>query len=103
MKKNIVIVSFIFVLIGAMAQTAAPKKKTGTVTKTSAASSSSAPAHSTSGLPSHADVDAALQRNFGYDPAITWNILDIRSSPITGVADVLVSMNKQNPVHSYVS
>ena len=101
MKKNIIFLSLIFVLTVATAQTAAPKKKAG---DTTAQHSTTAPAaNAASGLPSHADVEAALQRSFGYDPAITWNILDIRSSPIPGVADVLVSMNKQNPVHLYVS
>src|SRR5690349_9344416 len=100
MKKNIIFLSFIFILMGAMAQTAAPKKAGDTAAKHPAATPG---ANASSGLPSHADIDAALQRSFGYDPAITWNILDIRSSPIPGVADVLVSMNKQNPVHLYVS
>jgi protein-disulfide isomerase len=54
-------------------------------------------------LPSHEKVDAAMQRNFGYDPAISWSILDIRPAPIPGLVDVLVSMNKQNPVHLYIS
>jgi protein-disulfide isomerase len=54
-------------------------------------------------LPSHAQVDAAMQRNFGYDPSITWNILDVRQSPIPGVAEVVVSINRQQPVHIYMS
>jgi protein-disulfide isomerase len=54
-------------------------------------------------LPSREQVDADLKRNFGYDPAISWDILDIRPSTIPGLVEVLVSMNKQNPVHLYMS
>lgn len=85
----------------ASAQTAATRKtsasKSGTTTN--AAEKSPPPVL----LPSRERIDADLQRNFGYDPAITWNILDIRPSAIPGVVDVLVSMNKQNPIHLYLS
>lgn len=54
-------------------------------------------------LPSHAQVDAAMQRNFGYDPSITWNILDVRQSPIPGLAEVILSINRQQTIHLYMS
>lgn len=54
-------------------------------------------------LPSQAQIDAALKRSFGYDPSLTWTIYDIKPSAIPGLADVIVSMNKQNPIHLYVS
>ena len=54
-------------------------------------------------LPSREQIDAAMQRSFGYDPGINWNILDIRPSPIPGIVEVLVSINKQNPYHIYMS
>jgi protein-disulfide isomerase len=54
-------------------------------------------------LPSQEQIDAALKRSFGYDPGLSWTIYDIRPSAIPGLVDVLVSMNKQNPVHLYVS
>lgn len=54
-------------------------------------------------LPSQAQIDAALKRNFGYDPSLTWTIYDIKPSPIPGLFEVVVSMNKQNPTHLYVS
>jgi len=54
-------------------------------------------------LPSQQQVDAALRRTLGYDQGLSWNILDIKPSEIPGVADVVVSMNKQNPIHFYVS
>lgn len=54
-------------------------------------------------LPSQAQIDAALKRNFGYDPSLTWTIYDIKPSAIPGLVEVVVSMNKQNPIHLYVS
>jgi protein-disulfide isomerase len=54
-------------------------------------------------LPSKEEIDVGLKRSFGYDPAISWTIYDIRPAAIPGLVDVLVSMNKQNPIHLYVS
>lgn len=101
MKKIIALaIVFLIALPVISAQTAkSTAKPSATPAKRSGApSSAAAPA-----LPSRNEIDAALQRSFGYDPAISWNILDIRQSPIPGVADVLVSMNKQNPVQVFVS
>jgi protein-disulfide isomerase len=53
-------------------------------------------------LPSMDEVEAALKRTLGYDPAISWQILDIRPSEITGLTDVLVSLNKQPAQHIYL-
>ncbi|HLW54575.1 MAG TPA: thioredoxin domain-containing protein [Candidatus Angelobacter sp.] len=52
-------------------------------------------------LPSKDLVDVALRRTLGYDPATSWVIYDITASPIPGVAEILVSLNKQEPVHIY--
>ncbi len=54
-------------------------------------------------LPSHAQIDAAMQRNFGYDPSVQWNILDVRQSPIPGLAEVLLSINRQQTIRLYMS
>jgi len=54
-------------------------------------------------LPDRTQIDAAMQRSFGYDPGITWNIYDVRQSPIPGIAEVIVSINKQPPVHIYLA
>jgi len=54
-------------------------------------------------LPSKEEVDASLKRTFGYDPSITWEIYDIRSSVIPGMIEILVSVNKQAPSHIYLS
>lgn len=50
-----------------------------------------------------ADVEAALQRTFGYDPGLSWTIYSVRPSAIPGVTDVLVSINKKKPQHIYLS
>jgi protein-disulfide isomerase len=54
-------------------------------------------------LPSHAQIDAAMQRNFGYDPAVNWAVLDVHQSPIPGLAEVVLSINKQQVIHLYMS
>lgn len=53
-------------------------------------------------LPTAAEVDTALKRNFGYDPAITWKILHISASDAPGIADALVLLNNRDYVHFYV-
>jgi protein-disulfide isomerase len=55
------------------------------------------------GLPTTEQVDASLKRTLGYDPALTWTILDIRASAIPGLADVTLSIAKQAPQHIYIS
>lgn len=55
------------------------------------------------GLPGQAEVDAALKRTFGYDSSISWEIVDIRPSVLSGVAEVLVSINKQPPNRLYIT
>jgi protein-disulfide isomerase len=57
----------------------------------------------TGNVPAKGDVDTALKRTFGYDPSITWMIYDIRATAIPGLADVLVSLNRQQPQHIYIS
>lgn len=54
-------------------------------------------------LPSEADIDIALKRTLGYDPAISWQVIEVRPSVIPGVSDVVISINKQNFQHMYVS
>jgi protein-disulfide isomerase len=52
---------------------------------------------------SRTDVETAMQRSFGYDPDVHWQILDIRPSKITGLTEVVVSMNGAAPTKLYVS
>jgi protein-disulfide isomerase len=48
-------------------------------------------------LPGNSQIEAALKRTFGYDPSVSWQIVDIHPSIVPGVAEVLVSINKQPP------
>jgi protein-disulfide isomerase len=52
-------------------------------------------------LPSAQEVEDALKRTFGYDPSISWQVYDIRKSEIPGLAEILVSVNKNAPSHIY--
>lgn len=58
-------------------------------------------ANATAKAPTKEEVDTALKRTLGYDPATTWVIYDIRPSVVPGVSDILVSLNKQDPIHIY--
>jgi protein-disulfide isomerase len=62
----------------------------------------SAPATKTA-LPTTAEVDTYMKRSFGYDPGVTWQVLDIRESPAPGIAEVIVSVNKGEPYHLFFS
>ena len=111
MKLTAIVLAIFFLAALAVPQTATQKKKTAApATKTGYAAdpapqkqSGTASSGHVGLLPSQAEIDAALKRNFGYDPAVTWQIYDIRESAIPGITDVLVSMNKQAPVHLYLS
>ncbi len=54
-------------------------------------------------LPTVDDINASMKRTLGYDPAITWQILDIRESEIPGLVDAVVDINKNGPQHIYFS
>jgi protein-disulfide isomerase len=54
-------------------------------------------------LPGNAQIDAALKRTFGYDPSLSWQILDIHPSIAPGIAEVVVSFNKQPPYRLWVT
>jgi protein-disulfide isomerase len=54
-------------------------------------------------LPSKTEIEAALQRSFGYDPGLSWTILDVKPADIPGLVDVLVSVNRQQPFHMFMA
>jgi protein-disulfide isomerase len=96
-------ISITFVL--AAAQSAAPKKPAPA--QTAGKPGNAAPAHAAAAsapslLPSQAEVEVSLKRTFGYDPGLSWQILEIRSSGIPGIAEVLVSINKNAPNHIFL-
>ena len=81
------------------AQTAPPKKP---ATHASSAAASPQSTQKKAALPTTDEVEASMKRSFGYDPGVTWQILEIKESTIPGLAEVLVSMNKQQPVHLFL-
>jgi protein-disulfide isomerase len=52
-------------------------------------------------LPTTAEIDAYMKRSFGYDPGVSWQIYDIRESPVPGLAEIIVAVNKGQPYHLY--
>lgn len=91
-------IAALFFAQSSSAQKAAPNKK-GKTTATAQPQNSPAPVL----LPTQEEIDTALKRTFGYNPGLSWTIYDIKPAVIPGLADVLVSMNKQSPIHVYVS
>ena len=85
------------ILSAALAQTTTPKPGSG--------ARPPVPAKAAAGmkLPTKDEVNAAMKRTLGYDPLLTWEIYDIRASVIPGVADLLLSINKQAAQHIYMS
>lgn len=54
-------------------------------------------------LPAPAEVETYMKRSFGYDPALTWQIFDVRDSGVPGIAEIIVSVNKGEPYHLFYS
>ena len=82
------------------AQTASPKKP---ATRRLALLQTPQSTQKKAALPTMEEVEASMKRSFGYDPGVTWQIFDIKESSIPGLAEVLVSMNKQQPVHLFLA
>ncbi|HET9165442.1 MAG TPA: thioredoxin domain-containing protein [Candidatus Angelobacter sp.] len=94
------LLTFVFFAFGmANAQTAAPKKP---ATHTSSFAAAPQSTQKKAALPTMEEVEASMKRTFGYDPGVTWQIYDIKESSIPGLAEILVSMNKQQPVHLFL-
>jgi protein-disulfide isomerase len=99
--KTIALLILTFFLFGVVnAQTASPKKS---ATRAVTAPQTPQSTQKKAALPTVEEVEASMKRSFGYDPGVTWQILDIKESNIPGLAEVLVSMNKQQPVHLYLA
>src|SRR5947209_19978209 len=84
----------LFVCGVAPAQDAAPKKPA--VTRSAAEGQNKS---TRTPLPSAEEIDSYMKRNFGYDPAVSWQIISIQESVVPGIPEVVVSVNKQAPVH----
>lgn len=100
--QNLMKQALLFVLMMSLAATAqSGAGKTPQAKNSASAAKSAAPPPVL--LPSKEQIDAALQRSFGYDAGLTWTVLDVHPSPVPGIAEILVSINKQPPVHVFVS
>jgi protein-disulfide isomerase len=106
MKTLLLISLLAWMAVLSPAQAAAPKKKA----PEPAAQKKAAPAktgadapEAKTSLPSTAEVDAYMKRSFGYDPAVTWQILDVRASSAPGIVQIVVSVNKGEPYHLFFS
>jgi protein-disulfide isomerase len=82
------------------AQTASPKKP---ATRPVSAPQTPQSTQKKAALPTVEEVEASMKRSFGYDPGVSWQILDIKESSIPGLAEIQVSINKQQPVHLFVA
>src|SRR2546427_6335305 len=47
------------------------------------------------GLPTQETVNAFIQKMFGYDPSVTWEVVSIKPSSIAGISEVNVTL--KNP------
>jgi protein-disulfide isomerase len=95
------LLTFFFFAFGiANAQTTSPKKP---ATRTAGGMATPQGTQRKAALPTVDEVETSVKRSFGYDPAATWQVIDIRESAIPGLAEVLISMNKQQPVHLYLA
>src|SRR5258708_8985333 len=77
--------------------------QTTTSTKRAPRASARETSKSATDLPTDQQVEDALKRSFGYDPALTWQVYDVRKSEIPGLVEILVSVNKNAPTHIYYS
>jgi protein-disulfide isomerase len=50
------------------------------------------------GIPSLETANAFMKRMFGYDPAVTWQIVEIKASTIPNVAEIVVRVGNQPTV-----
>jgi protein-disulfide isomerase len=91
-KTNIL--AFILVLAAtvASAQTTAPARPANTFNATTPPKA---------GLPTPEEIDSYMKRSFGYDPSLTWQVIDIKESTVPGVAEVVVSINRNEPYHFF--
>jgi len=73
--------------------------------KKSKAANTATPAQSTDDwLPSQAEVDSFLRHMFGYNPAATWKIIDIKPSEAPRVAHIIAVLgNNPTATHLYVT
>ncbi len=99
MKKTALLAVVLSFASAAHSQSAAGKPHAAVASATSPSPAQAKP----SWLPTQEQVEAALRRTLGYDSSLTWQIYDIRPSRMPDVAEILLALNKQQPIHVYWS
>lgn len=100
LAKTLILTATLCCVATAGAQSAQKKHASS---KNVAHTSASAPNPTPVLLPNKSQIEGALQRSYGYDPALLWTILDVKPAEIPGLVDVLVSVNRQQPFHMYMA
>jgi protein-disulfide isomerase len=109
-KSNTILVScLVLAAVLAGAQPSAPTqgsrqpvRKPATSSAQKKAGAATAPPENAA-LPGKEDVDAYMKRSFGYDPGVNWQVLDVKASPVPGIAEIIVQVNKGEPYHLFYS
>jgi protein-disulfide isomerase len=103
LKTLVFISSLLFVFAPANAQSTAPNKPATRRELTPQAKAQVNKDAAKSPLPTTAEVDEYMKRSFGYDPAVTWQIVAIRETDAPGFSEIIVSVNKGEPYHLFYS
>src|SRR6266850_1910027 len=105
-RKFVAVVgSLLLFSFAAVAQQATtPKTKPSSTAKPPAKAASAKKAEAPDpSQPTSAVVDSFMKRMFGYNPAVTWKVVDISPSEVPGIARVLVAIGgQQQPTQFYV-
>ncbi len=101
--KFFILISSVLLLSSLLfAQAGAPKTgAASTAAKTSGTAKTASSTSANANLPTVDEVNAYMKRNFGYDPSVTWEVLDIHDSGIAGIPEIVVSINKREPFHLF--
>jgi protein-disulfide isomerase len=106
--KTLFVVGVLSLSLNVVAQQPAPAKSKATANpatksanSTSITSSAKKSEPADASLPTAATVDSFMKRMFGYNPAVTWKVLDISPSEIPGVASVLVTIGEQTQPNQF--
>ena len=87
-------------IVVAQTQPAQPTLSTRPAAKPAAKAAASAPAAGATVLPTEDTVNSFLFQTFGYDPTITWKVVNIRPSEMPGLAEVSVLITNSQGANS---
>jgi protein-disulfide isomerase len=102
LKTPVFLMAMAMIFTPAGAQTSAVKTSTARAAQKKTGAAAASPA-AKAALPTATEVDAYMKRTFGYDPGVSWQVLEIRESDVPGIAEIIVSVNKGEPYHLFFS